>query len=96
MYHANVFKGLPIKELGKIMYLTLFRVLHSLTYTAQSPYFVVFSSNFNRLQNIFLCDEDIRVRLVGGSTPRSGRVEILYNGQWGTVCDDSWGTLDAQ
>ncbi len=38
----------------------------------------------------------IRVRLAGRATARSGRVEILYNGRWGTVCDDSWDTGDAQ
>ena len=39
---------------------------------------------------------DGEIRLIGGSSPASGRVEIFYRGEWGTVCEDGWTTANAR
>ena len=36
------------------------------------------------------------VRLVNGTSPSEGRVEVLYKGQWNTICDDFWNLEEAQ
>ena len=41
-------------------------------------------------------EENWPIRLVGGSSSNEGRVEIQYNGTWGTICDDLWNKNAAQ
>jgi len=37
----------------------------------------------------------VALRLVGSSLNYEGRLEIYYDGQWGTICDDDFDNRDA-
>nr|XP_054748965.1 deleted in malignant brain tumors 1 protein-like [Lytechinus pictus] len=41
-------------------------------------------------------DNSYTIRLVGGNVASEGRVEVVYNDEWGTICDDDWDIDDAR
>ena len=60
---------------------------------------------YSHFSHSFVCHYEIgptsgKIRLVGkdgtlSSNLTAGRLEIYYNGQWGTVCDDLFGPTEA-
>ncbi len=40
--------------------------------------------------------ENSDIRLVGGSGPYEGNLEVCFSGNWGTVCGDLWDSTNAQ
>uniref|UniRef100_A0A4W2G641 Antigen WC1.1-like n=1 Tax=Bos indicus x Bos taurus TaxID=30522 RepID=A0A4W2G641_BOBOX len=42
------------------------------------------------------CTDREKLRLRGGDSKCSGRVEVWHSGSWGTVCDDSWSLAEAE
>ena len=54
-------------------------------------------TSYKKYLNMFSTFPAESFRLMGESSESgTGRVEILHNGEWGTICDDGWGKEDAR
>ncbi len=40
--------------------------------------------------------ENGEIRLTNGRIPSEGRIEICFNGHWGTICHDGWDSREAR
>ncbi|XP_011409971.1 PREDICTED: scavenger receptor cysteine-rich domain superfamily protein-like [Amphimedon queenslandica] len=87
---ASDFKLLVCSTSGSESSLTQCQIQHSIACTpATCP-----TEWGMKCFNPGMCNEGT-VRLVDGSIEQEGRVEVCYNGVWGTLCDSNWGQIDA-
>ena len=50
---------------------------------------------FSKIYYVYYHYTDAPVRLLGSRDYHEGRVEIMYQGIWGTICDSGWDDIDA-
>ena len=96
---------------GSNNYLTIFQcsfstIIDSGCINTNSYDATVYCCELNAFLTYHFCSDTTRIwnsspysgmiRLQGGSYSNQGRVEVYCNGQWGTICDDGFGSTDAR
>ncbi|XP_030058770.1 lysyl oxidase homolog 4 isoform X2 [Microcaecilia unicolor] len=66
--------------------------MHAIVRCVAGPQFI--NGHRSNFRKAFRSEEPL-VRLRAGAHSGEGRVEVLKNGKWGTICDDKWNLLSA-
>ncbi|XP_069120538.1 scavenger receptor cysteine-rich domain-containing protein DMBT1-like [Argopecten irradians] len=88
-WKSNIVKRHDVSQLGS----EILEMIQELK--TQQQQFETVLNNLN-VSVYSLLNPPPNIRLVEGRSPFEGRVEVFYNGTWGTICDDSWDERDAR
>ena len=95
----NVERATSLLAISKIKLADLPYTMHCDSHTedgAESHMEACIQTRIEKLYDDFNDVLDFHVMLVGGAEQRKGRVEIVYRGQHGTICDYNWDYNDAK
>ncbi|NWV30650.1 C163A protein, partial [Grantiella picta] len=86
---VDILRGAPFGDRHELIWQEEFHCVGNETHLADCPRNILHTNTCSHDATV-VCSGYGGYRLANGSTPCSGRVELLHGGTWGTLCDHLW------